>query len=79
MTVPVDDERRTALVARIQGFYLEEFEEDLSAFRAEQLLDFLLENAGPQLYNQAVQDARQWMQRKLDDLEGDVHVPEQPL
>ena len=55
---------------------MEEFDEDLSAFRAEQVLDFFLDALGPHLYNQAVQDARGFMLRALDDIDGEVHEPE---
>ena len=40
MAVKLDDERRAVLVSRLQDFYLQEFDEDLSAFRAEQVLNF---------------------------------------
>ena len=76
MAVKLDEARREGLVGRLQGFYQEEFEEDLSAFRAEQVLDFFLGALGPQVYNQAVQDARGFMLRKLDDLDGEVHEHE---
>ncbi len=75
MSVELSDERRSELVLRLQGFFLEQFEEELSEFRAEHLLDFVLEAMGPQVYNQAVQDARVFMQRKLEDLEGEVWMP----
>lgn len=76
MTIRIDEERRTALLLRIQGFFQEEFDEDLSEFRASTLLDFFAEALGPQIYNQAVQDARAFMLRRLEDLEGDVYEPE---
>lgn len=76
MGIVLDDDRRGVLISGLQGFWLEQFDEELSAFRAEQLLDFFLEAAGPQVYNQAVQDARAYMQVKLDDLDGEVYVPE---
>ena len=76
MAVKLDEARRDGLVSRLQGFYQEEFDEDLSAFRAEQLLDFFLVALGPQVYNQAVQDARGFMLRRLDDLDGEVHEHE---
>lgn len=76
MAIELETGRRERLVEALQGFYLEEFDEELSPFRAEQLLDFVLERLGPQVYNQAVQDARVFMQRKLDDLDGEVHEPE---
>jgi len=77
MTVRIDDARREELVARLRGFFMEEFDEELSPFRGAQILDFFLETLGPQVYNQAVQDARGFMQQKLDDLDGDLHMPEE--
>lgn len=77
MTVRIDDIRREALMARLRSFFLEEFDEELSPFRAAQVLDFFLETLGPQVYNQAVQDARGFMQQKLDDLDGDLYMPEE--
>lgn len=76
MVVRLDEIRRERLIASLQGFYRQEFDEELSAFRAEQVLDFFLGALGPQVYNQAVQDARGFMARKLDDLDGEVHEPE---
>ena len=76
MPIHIDDARRSALLGRLQGFWLEEFDEELSAFRAEQVLDFVGEAVGPAIYNQAVQDARHFMQVRLDDLEGEVWAPE---
>jgi uncharacterized protein (DUF2164 family) len=76
LTISIDDARRKQLIARLQAFYENELEEELSTFRAEQLLDFFLETLGPQVYNQAVQDARKFIQRTLDDLEGEVYLPD---
>lgn len=76
MAIPLDPDRRQRLVAGLQGFFLESFDEELSAFRAEQVLDHMLDTLGPQVYNQAVQDARRFMKEKLDDLDGEVHQPE---
>jgi uncharacterized protein (DUF2164 family) len=76
MTLVLDDLRRQQLIARLQTFFQEEFEESLSAFRAEQTLDFFLATLGPPIYNQAVQDARKFVQERLDDLDGEVYLPE---
>jgi len=71
----LSEERREQLLRDLEGFYLEEFDENLSRFRAEHILDFLLNALGPPIYNQAVQDARVFMQRKLDELDGEVYAP----
>lgn len=76
MRVELEEARRSQLVEALRGFFLTELDEEISPFRAEQVLDFLLGLLGPQLYNQAVQDARAFMQQKLDDLDGEVYFPD---
>ena len=76
MTVKLDDDRRAQLIAELQALYLDSFDEKMSAFRAEQVLDFFLGTLGPQVYNQAVKDSRAFFQQKLDDLDGEVYEPE---
>lgn len=76
MPIRMDPERRERLLARLQAFCSDEWDEPISDFRAGQLLDFFLGALGPQVYNQAVQDARGFVQRKLDDLDGEVYEPE---
>ena len=68
----LDPDRRKRLLSDLQAFFLDELDEEISEFRAEQVLDFVLASAGPELYNQAVQDARKYMQERLDDLEASV-------
>jgi uncharacterized protein (DUF2164 family) len=75
MSIRLDDDRRAQLAHALQGFFLEEFDEELSPFRAEQILDFVLGRVGPPIYNQAVQDARGYLQTKLDELDGEVYAP----
>jgi len=76
MQFKLDEDRRRHLTGRLRGFFLESFDEDLSEFRAEQLLDFVVADLAPQVYNQAVQDSRAFMQQRLDDLDGEVYLPE---
>lgn len=73
-TITLSDGRRDRLVGQLQSFFQAEFDETLSPFRAEQVLDFMLITLGPGIYNQAVQDVRAHFQSKLDDLDGEVYV-----
>ena len=74
MAIELADERREQLLQNVEGFHLQEFDEEISSFRAERLLDFFLEALGPHVYNQAVQDARGYMQRKLEEIDGEVYA-----
>ena len=75
-TITLSDDRRAALVGAIQTLYRRELDDEISAFRAETLLDLMIAALGPAVYNQAVQDVRAHLQGKLDDLDGEVYVDE---
>jgi uncharacterized protein (DUF2164 family) len=72
MRIRLSPERRSVLVDAIQRHFADEFDETLSDFRAEQLLDFFVAELGPSVYNQGVRDAAGYVQAKLMDIEGEV-------
>ena len=76
MRIRLSPERRTGLVSAIKEYFSAEFDESLSDFRAEGLLDFFLRQLGPPVYNQGVRDAASFMQQKLTDIDGEVSEPE---
>ena len=73
MRIRLSPERRSVLVDAIQRQFADEFDEPLSAFRAEQLLDFFVAELGPPVYNQGVRDATGYLQDRLADIEGEIH------
>lgn len=75
--ITLSEERRARLTGQLQTLFQAEFDETLSAFRAEQILELMLKTLGPGIYNQAVQDVRAHLQSKLDDLDGEVYVDDQ--
>lgn len=72
--IKLSNERRAALIRDIQASFSTDLDEDISAFKAEQILDLMVSAIGPSIYNQAVQDVRAHLQIKLDDLDGEVYV-----
>jgi uncharacterized protein (DUF2164 family) len=78
MRIRLTDERRELLLRSIKQYYAEELDEEISDFRAGELLDFFVRELGPPVYNQAVQDVLAFLQEKLSDLEGDLYEPEEP-
>jgi uncharacterized protein (DUF2164 family) len=79
MKIKLSEDRKQAVLKRLAKFYSDEFDEELSSFRAERMLAFFIRTLGPPLYNQAVNDARAFMQSKLDDLDVEFYEPEEPL
>lgn len=78
MRIKLSEERREHLATSTQQLFLDEFERDLSEFQAQRLIDFFMGQMGPAVYNQAIQDARAYVQAKLDDIDGEVYEPEEP-
>ncbi len=78
MRIKLSDKARKHLVSGIEKFFDEEFDRSISDFQANRVLDFFVRHIGAPVYNQAIQDARAFMQEKLDDLDGEVYEPEEP-
>jgi uncharacterized protein (DUF2164 family) len=78
MRISLSPERRSILIEAIQRHFAAEFDEPLSDFRAEQLLDFFVAELGPPVYNQGVRNASKDMADNLIDIEGDVFEREPP-
>jgi uncharacterized protein (DUF2164 family) len=72
MAIALEPQRRARVVARLQLLFSKEFDEKLSDFQANAVVDLMLKTLGSAVYNQAVQDVRAHMQVKLDDLDGEV-------
>lgn len=76
MRIRLTEDRRIRLLRSIQQYFVQEFDEPISDFRAEALLDFFVCELGPPVYNQGVRDAAGFIQDKLTDIEGDVYERE---
>ncbi len=74
MSINLSEDRRNDLLRSITALYHNEFDEELSRFRAEQILDFFLKALGPVVYNQAVQDAKAFISEKLEDLDAEFFI-----
>lgn len=72
MRIRLAPDRREALIGAIQRHFREEFDESLSEFRAEAVLEFFIAELGPPVYNQGVRDAAGYIQDKLADIEGEI-------
>jgi uncharacterized protein (DUF2164 family) len=77
MRIRLSPDRRAALLRAIKQYVAAEFDEPLSDFRAEGLLDFFVRELGPPVYNQGVRDAAAFLQEKLGDIEGEIYEREE--
>lgn len=77
MRIRLEDEPRARVLRSLRRFFDAEFEIELSEFQAERVLDFLVVELGAPVYNQAIRDARGFLQDKLDDLDVEFYEPEE--
>jgi uncharacterized protein (DUF2164 family) len=78
LRIRLSEERRRRMLRSIKQYFVTHFDEEISDFRAENLLDFFVKELGAPVYNQAIQDAYSFIQEKLADLEGEFYEPEEP-
>jgi len=78
MRIKLSDEQRDRLVDMVRRLFNEDFDRERSDFQARRLRDFFVRHLGAPIYNQAIQDARAFLQTKLDDLDGEFYEPEEP-
>ena len=76
MSITLPDETRAALVESIQAYFRAEREEEIGDLQAGLLLDFVVAEVGPSLYNQGVADARARVEALAADLDATLHEPE---
>lgn len=76
-SMELSKEARTSAIASLKR-YFEENLEPLGDLPAGLLLNFLLAEIGPAIYNQAVADAQVRLQMRVADLNGELYADEFP-
>ena len=74
--IKLSDERRQRILDELVKLYHTEFDEELSAFQAERILEFFLRALGPPVYKQAIADARAYVAARIEDLDAEFYEPE---
>lgn len=70
---------RKQAVASLRTYSAENFDEELSELQASLLLDHVLTDIGPAIYNQAVADARTYVEERAADLDAALQKAEFPV
>jgi uncharacterized protein (DUF2164 family) len=63
------NQERQRLIPRIQHYVAEELDREIGHLAAGFLLDYFLQEIGPSLYNQAIEDARALLTQQLADID----------
>jgi uncharacterized protein (DUF2164 family) len=76
MNISLSDDARKQSVASIKRYFSEELDQDIGELKSALVLEFVLKEIAPSVYNGAIADAQAYMRDRLADLEGVCSVPE---
>jgi len=79
MKVKLPKEDKSRIINNVQAYFELERSETIGDLAAEQLIDFMLNELGPYLYNQAITDARAVLHEKINQLDDELYILEKPL
>ncbi len=79
MNLKIPKEQKTQIVAMVQQYFREERGEEIGDLAAEFLIDFMIKQMGPFIYNQAIEDVQAVLNQKMAALEEDVYALKMPL
>lgn len=76
MAIEFSPDVRKHLIGSIKQYFTEKLEQDIGDLKSSLLLDFILKEIGPVIYNGAIADAQTRMQEMVSELDGTCHKPE---
>jgi uncharacterized protein (DUF2164 family) len=68
--IELNKEVRVILVENLKRYFWNERSEELSNLGTELLLDFIVNDIGPYIYNKAIEDSYAYMNERTEDLLG---------
>ncbi len=66
--INLSDARKEGMRRKVVEYFASERDESLGELASQLILDFFIEEIGPEIYNQGVEDAHTYMINSLDDL-----------
>ncbi|QHI70227.1 DUF2164 family protein [Tichowtungia aerotolerans] len=69
MEIKLSPQQKNKLRQKLIAMFLDDFDEELSDFKADQILDAFVEKLGPEIYNTAIQDMKAYLLNQLEDLD----------
>ncbi|MGH1366327.1 MAG: DUF2164 domain-containing protein [Calditrichia bacterium] len=73
MAVKIQDDIKEKLRGSVQRYFDEELDMEIGDLKSELILDFILKEAGPVIYNQAIKDAQAFISDKADDMDATLY------
>ena len=78
MYLKLSNENKEQIKDYVKDYFYQERSEEIGDLAVENLLDFILKEIGPFIYNQAIKDAKEMCEQKMISLEEDILSLERP-
>jgi uncharacterized protein (DUF2164 family) len=79
LPIKIQREHKLQITTSIQDYFDTELSSEIGQLASENLLDFMLKELSPYIYNQALADARKVIEQKMISVEEELYALEQPL
>jgi len=76
MPIELSKQARADAIASLQRYFEENLPEPIGDLPASLLLNYILEEIGPAIYNQAIAEAQERLQQRVSDLSGELYADE---
>ncbi len=76
MNIELPKEARALALASIERWFKENADEPIGNIQAAALLNFLVAEIGPSIYNKAIADAQERLQMRIAELDIECHADE---
>ena len=76
MPITLSEDTTRQMIASLRRYAADRLDFELDELPAALLLDFIVREFGPSIYNQGLSDAQTWITARVADMEGDCAVEE---
>jgi uncharacterized protein (DUF2164 family) len=76
ISIEISKQARADAIASLQRYFDENLSEPIGDLPAGLLLNFILEEIGPSIYNRAIEEAQTHLQQRVADLNGELFADE---
>lgn len=77
--IKLPKEQKAELISNVKQYFIEDRSEDISDLASELLIDFMIKELGPFIYNKAIDDVRKLMNEQMSRIDDELYSLEKPI
>jgi uncharacterized protein (DUF2164 family) len=78
ISIKLPKEEKAELIKTVQAYFEEERSETIGNLAAEQLIDLMIKELGPYVYNKALADVKVLVNEKFNQIDDELYALEKP-